>query len=471
MEKQLPKNWVETDLFTIANVSTGKKDANHAEEGGEYVFYTCALEQTKSPTYSFEGPSIIIPGNGNIGYVFYFEGKFEAYQRTYVINDIRIKPKYLYYHFKCFWKLRTVDNLFGSTIQYVKIGNFKSYQVVVPPLAEQNRIVAKLDALFAQLETIKTSMAKVPLLLKDFRQQVLTQAVTGKLTEEWRKGRELEINYIDKINKIHVAKLKPVKVRGQKSFENESFFEIPKTWNWVPVYKLVKDGGNSICAGPFGTIFKAKDFKNEGVPIIFLRHVKKEGFNQRKPVYMDEKVWVKYHQEYSVFGGELLVTKLGDPPGEATIFPNNFKVSMVTPDIMKADFNEDIFITKFAMYFFNSNIAKDIIAEVSFGMTRLRIDLTMFKSIPIPVPTIEEQQEIVSRVESLFAKADAIEKQYETLKAKIESLPQAILHKAFKGELTEQLDTDGDARELLREIKSLLAEQSNIKKKGKKVKV
>ena len=89
----------------------------------------------------------------------------------------------------------------------------------------------------------------------------------------------------------------------------------------------------------------------------------------------------------------------------------------------------------------------------------------------IELPPLVEQQEIVSRVESLFAKADAIEKQYETLKAKIESLPQAILHKAFKGELTEQLDSDGDARELLKEIKSLLAEQSNIKKKGKKVKV
>ena len=79
----------------------------------------------------------------------------------------------------------------------------------------------------------------------------------------------------------------------------------------------------------------------------------------------------------------------------------------------------------------------------------------------------KEQQEIVSRVKSLFAKADAIEKQYESLKAKIESLPQAILHKAFKGELTQQLDSDGDARELLREIEGLKAMSGKVSKKQK----
>ena len=71
------------------------------------------------------------------------------------------------------------------------------------------------------------------------------------------------------------------------------------------------------------------------------------------------------------------------------------------------------------------------------------------------LPPVEEQQEIVSRVESLFAKADAIEQQYKSLKDKIDALPQALLHKAFKGELTEQLESDGDARELLQQIQEL----------------
>ena len=80
--------------------------------------------------------------------------------------------------------------------------------------------------------------------------------------------------------------------------------------------------------------------------------------------------------------------------------------------------------------------------------------------MPIPVPTISEQEEIVSRVEILFAKVDKIEQRYKNLKEKIDILPQAILHKAFKGELVPQLPTDGDAKDLLK----MIAELKGVKK-------
>jgi len=81
------------------------------------------------------------------------------------------------------------------------------------------------------------------------------------------------------------------------------------------------------------------------------------------------------------------------------------------------------------------------------------INATQLKTLAVLLPTLTEQQEIVRRVESLFAKADQIETSYQKLKIKIEQLPQALLAKAFRGELVEQLPTDGDARELLEQIK------------------
>ena len=77
------------------------------------------------------------------------------------------------------------------------------------------------------------------------------------------------------------------------------------------------------------------------------------------------------------------------------------------------------------------------------------------------MPPFEEQPEIVRRVESLFSKADVIEAKYKVLKAEIDILPQAILAKAFRGELVEQLPTDGSAEELLEEIKKLKLETKN----------
>jgi type I restriction enzyme S subunit len=104
----------------------------------------------------------------------------------------------------------------------------------------------------------------------------------------------------------------------------------------------------------------------------------------------------------------------------------------------------------------------EYLESISSATTIAYINKTKANSLPLNLPLIQEQQEIVSRVESLFAKADIIEKRYKTLKEKIDSLPQAILHKGFKGELVTQLPTDGDAKDLLEEIIKLKKE---VKKK------
>jgi len=83
---KIDPNWPMVKLGEVAEIKTGKKDVNYSTPTGEYPFYTCAAEQFKSPGYSFDTEAIILPGNGaNVGKVFYFSGKFEAYQRTYVI--------------------------------------------------------------------------------------------------------------------------------------------------------------------------------------------------------------------------------------------------------------------------------------------------------------------------------------------------------------------------------------------------
>ena len=226
---------------------------------------------------------------------------------------------------------------------------------------------------------------------------------------------------------------------------------MPNSWAWTANYKLAMDTTNAICAGPFGTIFKAKDFREEGVPIIFLRHVKEKGFNQNKPKFMDSKVWEEFHQEYSVFGGELLVTKLGDPPGECCIYPEGLGTSMVTPDVLKMDVDTEVAEKEYMMHFFNSPICKDMVRDLAFGVTRLRIDIAMFKSFPIPTPPLEEQHEIVRQVGVLFALADQIEQRLQDAQARANSFTQSIIAKAFRGELVPQ-DPNEDPASVLVEV-------------------
>ena len=90
-------------LSEILKVKTGKYDANHEDKNGEYDFFTCALKPSKANTFSFDDEVIILPGNGaNVGEVIYHNGKLEAYQRTYVLHEIKCNVKYLYYILKSF---------------------------------------------------------------------------------------------------------------------------------------------------------------------------------------------------------------------------------------------------------------------------------------------------------------------------------------------------------------------------------
>ena len=131
---------------------------------------------------------------------------------------------------------------------------------------------------------------------------------------------------------------------------------------------------------------------------------------------------------------------------------------MLSDKIWRVTFKEEI-DKRYVNFFLKSSIGRNEIESRATGnqLSMRNISHDSFKKIDLNYPPIEEQQEIVRLVESLFAKADQIEASYKKLKVKIEQLPQALLAKAFRGELVEQLPIDGDARELLEEIRKAKA--------------
>lgn len=175
--------WPKINLLDISDVKTGKVDANHASAFGKYKFFTCALEPLAADTFSFEGELIILPGNGaNVGQVFYYNGKAEAYQRTYVLYNFLCSTKFIYYHLKWRWKIENEKKQYGSATNYIKMGNFTDYDINLPSLHEQKIIAEKLDTLLAQVDSTKARLEQIPQILKRFRQAVLATAMSGKLT-------------------------------------------------------------------------------------------------------------------------------------------------------------------------------------------------------------------------------------------------------------------------------------------------
>jgi type I restriction enzyme M protein len=144
-------------LGDICTIKTGKKDVNQGNPDGEYPFFTCAREHTFSDSYSFDTEALLIAGNGDVGHVQYFKGKFEAYQRTYVLSDFKDNAdiKFIYYYLSN--KLKPVLELqkLGNTMPYIKLGMLTDFAIPLPPLNVQKEIIEQIEVKQKAIEGAK----------------------------------------------------------------------------------------------------------------------------------------------------------------------------------------------------------------------------------------------------------------------------------------------------------------------------
>ena len=414
MEIQLPKNWVEAELEYLFNLVYGKGlSVKELTEDG-YDVYGANGIIGKFTNYSYENSKVVISCRGAAsGVIHKTNPKSFITSNSIVLNEISSDLINLDFIKYVMTNADKSDVITGTAQPQITIQLLKYLKIPLPPLAEQNRIVDKLDRLFAQLETIKTSMTNIPLLLKDFRQQVLTQTVSGKLTEEWRKGKELE--------------------------------------KWRT--ELAQDCCEKVQSG--GTP-KGSNFDTSGIPFLKVYNIVKNKINfEFNPQYVSESMQNSQIKKSITIPGDVIMNIVGPPLNKIAIIPDDYPEWNLNQAITLFRV-KDYLLNNFLYYFFcEGSSVKSLVNETKGVVGQVNISLSQCREFQIPIPPIEEQQEIVRRVESLFDSAGAIEQQYKTLKDKIDTLPQAILHKAFKGELSKQLDSDGDAKELLEEIKAL----------------
>jgi type I restriction enzyme M protein len=144
-------------LGDVCTIKTGKKDVNQGNPDGEYPFFTCAREHTFSDSYSFDTEALLIAGNGDVGHVQYFKGKFEAYQRTYVLSEFKDNAdiKFIYYYLSN--KLKPILELqkLGNTMPYIKLGMLTDFAIPLPPLEVQKEIVGQIEVKQKAIEGAK----------------------------------------------------------------------------------------------------------------------------------------------------------------------------------------------------------------------------------------------------------------------------------------------------------------------------
>ena len=334
----------------MLNITTGNKDANHFSENGKYIFFTCSMTPLKSNTYSFDNEAILLPGNGaNVGKSIYFKGKFEVYQRTYVLeNKLKIFQNILFYKliFDALWINNIEKYLIGSAIPYIKYDNVWSFLFPLPPLAEQKRIVEKfneIEPLINLYEQYEQSLSKInDEFPKQLEKSILQYAIQGKLVKQNIEVDGYAKTLIDEISKqkqLLVAK-KEIKQNKQESFifkgqdnkhyekigdkticiQEEIPFEIPSNWEWVrlkTISEKITDGTH-----------KTPNYVKYGIPFLSVQNISKGKFNFKEIKYITKDEHKILSKRVNPRIGDILMCRIGTL-GKAIINNLNFNFSIL----------------------------------------------------------------------------------------------------------------------------------------------
>jgi type I restriction enzyme S subunit len=279
----------------------------------------------------------------------------------------------------------------------------------LPPFAEQKRIVAKVEALLARVNAARQRLARVPAILKRFRQGVLGTACCGFLTADWRRQHG----------------------NGDGSSADRQADEempaIPKGWRYERATEVVEAG----TVISYGIVLPGPN-QVTGVP-----YVRGQDIDDSGNIHVDQ-LWrttleiASKHRRSELREGDVLLCVI-----------RHLRVALVPPGIDGANLTQGTVRLRPSNRVRGEYLARYLASPQAhgwmkaryIGMAMPRINVEHAREIPIAVPPLAEQHEIVRRVEGLFQPADAIEKRVAAATARVEKLTQAILAKAFRGEL------------------------------------
>ncbi|HHS9475908.1 TPA: type I restriction-modification system specificity subunit [Raoultella ornithinolytica] len=450
---KLPEGWGETEIGDIAGVISGGTPKsgiaeNFAPSGEGIAWLTPADLSGYKKKFISHGArdlstegylscsaklmpagAILFSSRAPIGYVAVASNEISTNQgfKSFVFtNDIY--PDYAYYYLR---NIRHIAEEMGTGTTFKEISGSaaKTLPFVMAPLAEQKIIAEKLDTLLAQVDSTKARLEQIPQILKRFRQAVLAAAISGKLTEKWRDSPNLS---------------------GWRQGKLGDFVKKPS----------------------YGT--SSKSSKEGLVPVLRMGNLQGGKLDWTDLVYTSDTAEIK---KYKLENKDVLFNRTNSPElvGKTAIY-NSEQPAIYAGYLIRVQCLPTL-DPDYLNYHLNSLIAKQYCYSVkSDGVSQSNINAQKLIAYPLHVPPLPEQQEIVRRIEQLFAYADTIEKQVNNALTRVNSLTQSILAKAFRGELTAQwraenpdlISGENSAAALLEKIKAERAASGGKKTSRKK---
>ncbi|MCX5914226.1 MAG: restriction endonuclease subunit S [Deltaproteobacteria bacterium] len=324
----------------------------------------------------------------------------------------------------------------GTTRPRVNLGVIRSLMIPLAPLSEQKRIVAKVEELLRRVNSVRERLARVQTILKRFRQSVLSAACSGRLTAEWREKQEkitpveLTIKEILELREKESSHYNPSSrnYRRPQDVDLGDLPDLPENWKYVSAGSLF----TFVTSGSRGW---AKYYSPSGPIFIRIGNLDHDSISlDLRGIRCVDPPTGKEQRRTRVQLGDILISITADVGMTA----------LVQHEIGEAYINQHIAIARPVTGLFRPYLAWYLVArdggqaqfqKLQRGATKVGLGLDDIKSVPVAFAPLEEQYEIVRRLEALFTMADTIEKRLASASHRTEKIQQSILGKAFRGEL------------------------------------
>jgi len=445
---KIPSNWCWVRLGNITQIKGGKRipkgtsllkentgykyirvtDMKNGTVLNDDIHYISKDIYNKISNYTISKNDIYITCAGTIGRVGIIPVEFDGANLTENADKIIIKHinKYLLVKvLSSYIVQKQIQEVITTGCQpKLAIKKIEQLKIPLPPINEQQRIVNIIESLFAKLDKAKELIENTLAQFEQNKMAILHKAFTGELTAKWRKENNInnikDVSYIEKLPYI-----------------------VPNGWYWDKLENItirIVDGDHNP---------PAKEKEKTSYIMLSAQNIGYSSFiNMDKVRYLSKDNFDKCHKRTCLEDGDILFSSVGSI-GNAMVYreKENDKITFQrSVTIIKTKINP-----YYLRYVLLSPYCQQIFKTESIGTAQKGFYIKQMKNLIVPVPTIEEQQEIVNILDRLLAKYNKI-KNLEQQLEKIELLKKAILAKAFRGELGTNNPDEESAENLLKEI-------------------
>lgn len=339
----------------------------------------------------------------------------------------------------------------GSTVKNLNTDIVEKVKIPIFPLPEQRAIVAKIEQLFSELDNGISNLKKAKEKLEIYRHAVLKKAFEGDLTDDWRKKNQYTMEYfLSNLKKEKENAIKSKLISSSNYFpefkEDDLTYRTPENWVTLPWKTITKNNKYAMKRGPFGSALKKEFFVDKGVVVYEQGHaINDDPYRHR--YFITEKKFEEL-KAFEVKGGDMIISCSGVTLGRICLLPEDADLGIINQALLKIDLDENIMLKKFFVLLFRSETFQRLIFKKSLGTAMPNmVGMPELKEIPIPIPSIQEQQQIIKEIETRLSVCDNILSNIDDSLEKAGALRQSILKKGFEGMLLSKDELEACRKE------------------------